>query len=64
MSTYLPEDIHSALERFIAEKHPRLNQTEAIALILRQWLTKEGYLAPSVREDGVEPDELNASNDD
>lgn len=64
MSTYMPDEIHDALERFITEKHPRLNQTEAIALILREWLAKEGYLAPSARQEGVTPDDLNASNDD
>ncbi len=44
MSIYLPDDVHEALERFITEKHPGLNQTEAMTLILRKWLVHENYL--------------------
>ncbi len=63
MSTYLPDDVHDALERVIAEKHPGLNRTEAITLILRKWLVHEGYL-PAAPEHGTPPEELNATNDD
>ncbi|MBQ0709139.1 MULTISPECIES: hypothetical protein [unclassified Ochrobactrum] len=63
MSIYLPDDVHGALERFIAEKHPGLNQTEAMTLILRKWLVREGYL-PAEPEHGTPPEELNATNDD
>lgn len=63
MSTYLPKDVHDALERFIVERHAGLNQTEAIALILRNWLTQEGYLAVT-GEKGTPPQDLNAANDD
>lgn len=63
MSTYLPQDVHDALERFITERQPGLNQTEAIALILRKWLVNEGYLAAADGQ-GTPPEELNATNDD
>ncbi|WP_343313240.1 hypothetical protein AAIB41_10280 [Brucella sp. BE17] len=63
MSTYLPKDVHDALERFIVERQTGLNQTEAIALILRGWLTQEGYLVASSAQ-GTPPEELNAANDD
>lgn len=63
MSIYLPRDIHDAFERFMMERHPDLNQTQTIALILRQWLVQEGYLAADPQQ-GTLPDELNASNDD
>ncbi len=62
MSTYLPSDVHDALERFIAQKHPGRNQTEAITLILRAWLENEGYLAVA-SEKGTPPEDLNAAND-
>ncbi len=63
MSTHLPDDVHEALERFIAQRYPGLNQTEAIGLILRQWFVREGLL-PATPEHGLPPDELNAANDD
>ncbi|MGU3399306.1 hypothetical protein ACLBWS_06115 [Brucellaceae bacterium D45D] len=63
MSTYLPKDVHDALERFILERQSGLNQTEAITLILRGWLTQEGYLSAAA-EKGTPPEELNAANDD
>ncbi|MBB5700295.1 hypothetical protein FHS76_000133 [Ochrobactrum daejeonense] len=63
MSIYLPDDVHEALERFITEKHPGLNQTEAMTLILRKWLVHENYL-PAEPEQGTPPEELNATNDD
>ncbi len=49
MSIYLPDDVHDALERFIAEKHPGLNQTEAMTLILRKWLVREGLSVGGAR---------------
>lgn len=63
MSIHLPQDVHDALERFIAERQPGLNQTEAITLILRKWLVQAGYLA-AAPEHGTPPEELNATNDD
>ncbi|MBV2142236.1 hypothetical protein KUG47_01840 [Falsochrobactrum sp. TDYN1] len=63
MSTYLPDDIHNALERFIDEKYPGLNQTEAIIFLLRNSLVQQGYLA-AASEHGTPPEDLNATNDD
>lgn len=63
MSTYLPTDVHDALERFINETHPGINQTEAIILILRKALVHQGYLAAEP-EHGTPPEDLNATNDD
>jgi hypothetical protein len=55
--------VHDALERFIHETHPGLNQTEAIILILRKALVHQGYLAAEP-EHGTPPEDLNATNDD
>ncbi|MCX2695479.1 hypothetical protein [Ochrobactrum chromiisoli] len=63
MSTYLPMDVHDALERFINETHPGINQSEAIILILRNALVQQGYLA-AASEHGTPLEELNATNDD
>ncbi|RCS24943.1 hypothetical protein DUT91_05720 [Phyllobacterium salinisoli] len=63
MSTYLPQDLQDALERFIASKHGAVNKSEAIAMILRDWLLKQGYL-PTKPEEGMPPEDLNATNDD
>ena len=63
MSIYLPVDIPDALEHFINEKHPGLNQTEAIIHILRNSLVQQGYLA-ATPEHGTPPENLNATNDD
>ncbi|PYE89327.1 hypothetical protein [Phyllobacterium leguminum] len=63
MSTHLPQDLQDALDRFIAAKHRGINKTEAIALILRDWMVKEGYL-PAAPQEGTPPEDLNSSNDD
>jgi hypothetical protein len=63
MTTHLPQDLQDALDRFIASKHGGINKTEAIAMILRDWMEKEGYLPPRT-EEGIPPEELNSSNDD
>ncbi|MFD1198268.1 hypothetical protein ACFQ3K_08065 [Brucella gallinifaecis] len=62
MSTYLPKDVHDALERFINETHPGINQTEAIILILKKALMHQGYLAAQ-GEHATPPEDLNATND-
>ncbi|PWL19391.1 hypothetical protein DKP76_02240 [Falsochrobactrum shanghaiense] len=63
MSIYLPDDLHRALERFIDEKYPGLNQSEAILLLVRHALVQQGYLAAAA-EHGTPPEDLNATNDD
>lgn len=63
MSTHLPQDLQDALDRFIVHKHGSINKTEAIAMILRDWMVREGYL-PARLEEGTPPEELNSSNDD
>lgn len=63
LRSYLPDDIADAIERFSVESHPNHNHREAVILILRQWLTQEGFLAKS-KEEGTPPNELNATNDD
>lgn len=50
-----------AVEAFRREQTPIPNQSEAIRLILTNWLQSNGYL-PSDQE-GTRPEDLNASND-
>ncbi|WP_420960316.1 hypothetical protein [Brucella sp. IR073] len=63
MTTHLPQDLQDALDRFIASKQGSVNKTEAIAMILRDWMVKEGYL-PARKDEGLPPEALNSSNDD
>lgn len=54
------DDIEGALSAF-ARDH-EINRDEAIERILRAALINHGYLASG--EEGIPPEELNASNDD
>lgn len=63
MSTYLPDDLQAALQKFIVEKYPGLNRSEAITIIVRQWLVQHGYLH-AMPEEGTRPEQLNSTNDD
>ena len=54
------EELETALSAFAQESH--LDRDEAIQRILRQWLTREGFLFSG--QEGIPPEKLNASNDD
>lgn len=56
----LPADLAGALSAFAARSE--INPQEALERILREWLTRNGYLAHG--DDGIHPEDLNASNDD
>ena len=56
----LPDDLTEALSAFAAKSE--LSPQEALERILREWLTRNGYLAHG--DDGIHPEDLNASNDD
>lgn len=61
--TVRPEpDILAAIDRFIAAKMPGATREEALLAALREWAGRHGYLP--VHQEGLRPEELNASNDD
>lgn len=53
----------AALDRYLHENWTQLSREEGLARIFAEWASKRGLLADPVDEDGLEPDELNASND-
>ncbi len=57
----LPPELSAALDRFIERDHPEMARAEAIVAAFRDWATARGLVA-SV-DQGLRPDELNASND-
>ena len=40
----LPQDLEDGLRAFLADYRPRLTEAEAIQLILRLWLTDQGFV--------------------
>ncbi|KAB2955736.1 MAG: hypothetical protein F9K19_10545 [Rhizobiaceae bacterium] len=57
----LPRELSSALDRFIERDHPEMDRSEAIVAAFRDWATARGLVANA--DEGLRPDELNASND-
>lgn len=53
--------LKEAIAAYAAELN--INREQATEHILRDWLTKHGYLAVE-GEEGTRPEDLNASNDD
>ncbi|CEJ14493.1 hypothetical protein BN1110_04825 [bacterium YEK0313] len=40
----LPQDLEEGLRAFLADYRPRLTEAEAVQLILRLWLTDQGFV--------------------
>ena len=57
----LPADLAVALDRFIDREHPEMARSEALVTAFREWATSRGLVATT--DDGLRPEELNASND-
>lgn len=63
ISIHLSADELAAVDRHLRESQSRQSREEALAGIIRRWAAERGLLPDPSDEDGLEPDELNASND-
>lgn len=52
----------AALDRYVAQRAPSYTREELVAQILAEW-AKAQSVAPASADEGLRPDELNASND-
>lgn len=59
----LSADLVVALDAFTAD-HPGVSRPEALATAFRDWAIGRGYLRPDIAQEGIRPEELNATNDD
>ncbi len=62
LSITLEAELVLALDRFIAEVGVELSRPEALRSAFRNWAVAHGYLHPG--DEGIRPEDLNASNDD
>jgi hypothetical protein len=53
----------AALDQYLDKNWSQLSREEGLARIFAQWATEQGLLPDPIDGDGLEPDELNASND-
>ncbi|MGO4668883.1 hypothetical protein [Bosea sp. 2RAB26] len=53
----------TALDRYLRKIQSRRSREEAVAEIVARWATGQGLLPDPNDKDGLELDELNASND-
>lgn len=53
----------AALDRYIAERGGSLNPEEALAELVAQALAGRGLAAGDAADEGLKPEDLNASND-
>lgn len=63
LTIYLSAAELTALDRYLREIQSRRSRAEAIAEIVARWAAEQGYLPDPNDKDGLELDELNASND-
>lgn len=63
ISLHLSEAELAAIDRHLRESQSRQSREEALAGIIRRWAAEQGLLPDPSDEDGIELDELNASND-
>lgn len=61
ISLKLPADLAAALDRLAERDHPGATRADALVAAFRDWATARGLLAGA--DEGLRPDELNASND-
>lgn len=62
MTDLYAEKIEIALQTYINDHRGRLTREQAISTILENWFASHGYLPP--QQEGLRPEELDASNDD
>ncbi len=58
----LPPELSTALDRLIERDSPEMHRAAAIVAAFRDWAAARGLVAST--DEGLRPDELNASNDD
>jgi hypothetical protein len=63
INLHLSESELAAIDRHLRESQSRQSREEALAGIIRRWAAEQGLLPDPSDEDGIELDELNASND-
>ncbi len=63
VTIHLSASLLAALDGHARKKWSSLSREEGIARILADWASEKGLLADPLDEDGLEPAELNASND-
>lgn len=63
VTIHLSEQELAAIDRHLRETQSRLSREEALTVIVTRWAADQGLLPDPTDEDGLEPDELNASND-
>lgn len=61
LSIELPADLSAALDRLVERDHPGKTRGEALVAAFRDFATARGLVAGA--DEGLRPDELNASND-
>jgi hypothetical protein len=57
----LPAALAAALDRLVERDHPELTRAEAMVAAFRDFASAHGLVATT--DEGLRPDELNASND-
>ncbi|WP_265518916.1 hypothetical protein [Nitratireductor luteus] len=61
----LQPELLRSLDMFIARSRVRMSRPEALRMAFREWSEAIGYLPHELHpEEGMRPEELNASNDD
>ena len=61
VATALDADLLEALDRHIGQAMPGASRSEALRQVVRAWAEQHGLVDG---DEGLRPDELNASNDD
>lgn len=62
MADFYADKIEIALQTYINDHQGSLTREQAISTILENWFASHGYLPP--QQEGLRPEELDASNDD
>ncbi|MCA1489334.1 MULTISPECIES: hypothetical protein [Sinorhizobium/Ensifer group] len=62
MTEFYADKIEIALQTYVNDHQGSLTREQAISAILENWFASHGYLPP--QQEGLRPEELDASNDD
>lgn len=65
LSVTLPANIIAALDRYVSTQDQGISREDALISALRDWAMQNGLLQSGMNGDeGLRPDQLNATNDD
>ncbi|MBN7763636.1 hypothetical protein JYP52_21075 [Nitratireductor aquibiodomus] len=65
LSVTLPANIIAALDRYVSTQDQGITREDALISALRDWAMQNGLLQSGMNGDeGLRPDQLNATNDD